>query len=91
MLSIYLGDSVVSTQPRTIIKDIRLKFKYNKNKVCVLQLLCGNLVVKLVSKQKLSLFSVALNSHTEGSFSLNWAIIAPTELCVTYLSSECSS
>ena len=83
MISIYLKDSVLTTQSRTIIMDLKPKTKKNKKtfpkNVCVLDLVCRNSIVELVSKERA--FPVQCRTKQtklEGSNFLKWASIATT-------------
>ena len=57
MISVYLKDSVLTTQSRTINEDPKPKSRNGKKNVfpknvCVLHLVCRNSSVELVSKKK---------------------------------------
>ena len=65
-----------------------------KKRMCFVLLVSRSTIVELVFcfKKKLSLLGAAPNRQNfEGSNFLNWASIAPTEYCVTYLPSDCPS
>ena len=65
MIAMYLKDSVLTTQSRTIIMDLKPKTKKARNIFKKMYVFCilvsRNSIVKLFLKIELSLFSAALN------------------------------
>ena len=88
---------MLTTQPRADIIDLKPKMKENKNcfqsKTYVFcTLVSRNVIVELVSKERAFPVRCCIK-HTklDGSNFHKWASIAPTESCVTYLTSDCPS
>ena len=97
MISIYLKYSVLTTQSRTDIIDLKPKMKENKNifndkRYVFCTLVSRNVIVELASKERvLPVWCRTKQTELEVSNFLKWASIAPTESCVTYLPSDCPS
>ena len=100
MVSVSLKDSVLTTQSSTNYVDLKSKTKKyimteNENLSRKTYVYCTFSRSQYNSrtyilKKKLSLLGAAPNRQNfEGSNFLKWASIAPTEYCVTYLSSGC--
>ena len=95
MISVYLKDSVLTTQSSTSIIDLKPKVEKNKNvfyEKCMFfcTLVSRNAIAELVSKERVfPAWCCTKQTKLEGSNFLKWASIAPTESCVTYLPSDC--
>ena len=85
MISIFLKDSVLTTQSRTDIIDLKSKMKKKNLK----NLVSRNVIVEFGSKGRaFPAWCCTKQTKLEDSNFLKWASIAPTESCVTYLPSN---
>ena len=97
MVSMYLKDSVITTQSITIIEDLKPKSEKKKVKifsknVVFCTLVSRNSIVELVSKEiAFPVQCCPKQTKLERRKFLKWASIALTESCVTYLPSDCWS
>ena len=96
MISVYLKDSVLTTQSSTNIIDLKpeitKKEYFYEKRLCFVLLVGRSTIVELVYKERaFSAWCCTKQTKHEGSNFLKWVSIAPTKSCVTYLPSDCPS
>ena len=94
MMSRYLIDNeLTTTQSRTISNNKKLSTwrKRNRKNVFVLQSVCRNLIVELVSKQKAFPVECRTKQNLKAESVSQVGDYCITDFCIIYLPSDCPS